>query len=135
MLQSAKELLTQLGYPQEPAWLLAAMQEIHRKLGTFTPETAQLLRSHFRADEAQWNSLLPLFPVKIDAPHTLKVCRGAVCGRQIDTSLLEQEKLAIIETCCTGNCHQAPVAKLDETLITEASIEKIRALIAQRIGN
>lgn len=130
-LPSATQLLAELDYPQQPSYLLAAMQDFHRIFGSFDAQSESLLKTHFHADAALWQSLVTLFPEKISAKHTLQVCRGAVCGERLDVSGLDISDVAIVECCCMGLCQNSPVARLDDTVITDATIDSVTRVISQ----
>lgn len=134
-ISDIKALLSLMEYPQKPAWLLAAMQDIHAEKGEITPEMGGLLCARFHADPPLFNTLLPLFPGRKNrALHTLQICRGAVCAAWPELHIPPRDDLAVAESYCMGLCHQAPVAKLDDNLIPQASEAAIRVAIRAQIG-
>jgi len=134
---SATERILKLGnYPRKQPYLLAALEDLQAYFGFLPEAAAAIVLDHFGQKLNFDSELSALFHSKPDNPHAVKICAGPLCSRAGSSDLIAALKaapnIAIEASHCLGACNQAPAAVLNGETISQASVDKIFALLKLR---
>ncbi len=123
-------------YPARSAYLLAVLEDVQAEFGCVPDGAIAPLATHFRRSEREVHDFLAglaIFRRQPLASHVLRICQGPICVASGSRNLAEAARktgrdrgdVSLVSCHCLGICHQAPAAKLDETLLSKATPERI----------
>jgi NADH:ubiquinone oxidoreductase subunit E len=133
MLMDARltEIVDTHAYPQQPRFLLAALQDLQTAMGCVPEAEFAALAEYFRADGNTAAMLRPLFAVESAGRAGMAVCTGAVCRRFGLLAAMRENGQHDISACdCLGLCNQAPAARYRGESIPHASVELLQRRLA-----
>jgi len=131
---SATERILKLrNYPRKQPYLLAALEDLQAYFGFLPEAAAAIVLDHFGQTLNFDSELSALFHANPGNPHAVKICAGPLCSRAGSSDLiaaLEAAPNIVIEAShCLGACNQAPAAALNGETVSQASADKIFALL------
>jgi len=122
-------------YPAEPAYLLAALEDVQAAEGWVSESVARDLAHAFGAAPAVLASLLEMqgvFRTSPPAVRRIAVCTGPVCWQHGVEKLLEGlrqaaagSEIRVEAVHCQGGCDHPPVAVCDGIRVTDATVERV----------
>jgi len=116
-------------YPQQPHYLLAALQDVQAMLGSVPEAIFSLLTKRFNADAATAASLQPLFASQPAEESPMAICTGPVCRRHGLLQAMRASGIDNVSECdCLGLCDQAPAAIVHGEKIPHASVALLQRL-------
>ncbi|WP_281425806.1 NADH-quinone oxidoreductase subunit NuoE [Methanofollis formosanus] len=137
------------GYPKEPRYLLAALQDIQENQTYLSVESMKLVAEYLGVPESRVFSVATFYKALSLVPQgkkVIKVCNGTAChlrGAPKLVEALEQELgikngettedgLFTIQTVnCVGACAMAPVVMVNDRVYGKVTISQIPEIIEE----
>ena len=128
-LPSSEHIYQILGkYSRHSTYLLAALEDVQSEFGYVSADAMKFMAAYFDTSEEMVSSLTAdcsALHVTPPAKHVLHVCQGPLCSASGGRALIVKAREAIgacknvrlVAGHCLGSCHDAPVAKLDASLM------------------
>ena len=130
---ATEHILKQRNYPRQPAYLLAAMEDVASQFGAVPVAAKELLLDYFGIDEIPAEIASALDHRHGSAAETLTLCAGPICsqaGSDELAALFEETGGVNIERQhCMGACDRAPCARAGGKLIAPAAPESIASAL------
>lgn len=130
---ATEHILKLRNYPRQPAYLLAALEDVATRLGSVPDSAKELLLDYFGIGEIPDEIASALDHRHGNAAETLTICAGPICSQTGSNELAalfeEAESVNVERQHCMGACDRAPCARADGKLIAPASPESIGSVL------
>jgi len=134
----SNELIQQIleKHPRHSTYLLAALEDVQSRLGYVPAGVIEPMAVYFGVSGEVVCGLIEdceALQVSVPAKHVLHVCQGPLCSASGGRDLINKarkeigrcEDVQLVAGHCLGNCHDAPVARLDDLLMCRARPEEV----------
>ncbi len=139
------------GYPEEPRYLIALLQDVQAEYHYISEENLKLICEHLGVPMTRaWAvaTFYKSFSLKPRGEHEIKVCLGTAChlkgGQRLVENLSRELGIGPEETTpdlkftldtvnCVGACALAPVAVIDEEYQSQATSRRLKKAV-QRLA-
>ena len=123
-------------YPARSAYLLAALEDVQSGLGYVPEDVIEPIGAYFDVSGEMVCSLIEdceALQASPPASHVLHVCQGPICAASGGRDLMDKasevigacEDVRLVAGHCLGLCHDAPVARLDNSLMYHATPDDV----------
>jgi len=129
VFSATEHILKTRNYPRQPAYLLAALEDIASQFGAVPSASKELLLEYFGVESLP-DGIGEILRHKYTAKgKTVTVCAGPICIREgsdeLAAELSAQTGTSVERRHCLGACDSAPCAEVQDVLITRATSEKV----------
>jgi len=131
---ATEHILALRDYPRKPAYFLAALEDVFADLGHIPEASKAIIQHYFMLPEWPDHLVERLFHnTSTMEVKTIMVCEGPCC-KQAGADQLAEELQAISSINverrhCMGSCKNGPAVMVGNSLISGASMSKIKPLL------
>lgn len=132
-VSATEHILSERNYPRQPAYLLAALEDVSTHFGKIPAASKALLLEYFGVDRLPEGIEETLPHRHAGSGSAIAVCAGPFCTREgndeMAAALSTRPGITVERSHCMGFCNSAPCVRVGESTVTEATLEKVLAAL------